>query len=303
MEIVTSPITNSNATFVKELDVSAIKKKYLKELSISVDKYLSMEKISIYRCPDTGYRFYYPFTIFGDADFYYNLQKANKNYYETWKWENEQAVNHIKDSDFLLDVGCGEGLFLKEMKRKGMRNLYGIDFAIQEGMENKEESIHIENIPIEKFCRENPVKFDVVTCFQVLEHISDVRKFIENVLYCLKPNGKLIIAVPNSNPYLYVHDLYHTLNLPPHHAGLWDKQALQKLSNYFPLDVVFTSHQPIGLELDYYVEVQMDYLYNKSLFSKIIFDISIFKMMYRKYLYLIKNRIEGHSQIAVYKKK
>ncbi len=286
-----------------ELDISVIKKKYLEELSIAVDKYLPVENIFIYLCPDTGYRFYYPFTIFGDADFYRYLQGANKNYYETWKWENEQAASYIKDSDFLLDVGCGDGLFLKEMKKKGMQNLYGIDFAINEDVKNNNSGIYMENISIEKFCKANPGKFDVVTCFQVLEHISDVRRFIDNCLYSLKLNGKLIIAVPNSHPYIYKHDLYHTLNLPPHHAGLWDKKTLQKLSNYFPFEVIYTAHESIGSDLDYYIDVQLDYLYSKNLFFKFIFGSSIFKVIYKKYLYLFKNQVEGHSQITVYKRK
>jgi 2-polyprenyl-3-methyl-5-hydroxy-6-metoxy-1,4-benzoquinol methylase len=293
--IILSPITNSPALHLLDLDVSVIKKKYLEELSISIDKYLPADgKVYICLCPDTGYRFYYPFTISGDADFYHSLQRASKNYYEPWKWENEQAAKFIKPSDFLLDVGCGDGLFLKEMKKKGMENLFGIDFAARDGIKNEKDGINIENATIDEFSNRNIGKFDVVACFQVLEHITEVRRFMEGCLQCLKPSGLLIIAVPNSHPYIYKHDLYHTLNLPPHHAGLWDKSALEKLCNYFPLKSLFTGYQPIGSQLDYYINVQLEYYSNKG---------KLFNKIYRKYLYLFKNKIEGHSQIVVYRKK
>lgn len=303
MEIVLSPIAGSPAKYITEFDISVIKQQYMKELSISVDKYLPYGgKISLYLCPDTGYRFYYPFTIFADADFYKQLQKASKNYYEPWKWENEEAAKYINNSDFLLDVGCGEGAFLNEMKKKGMQHLYGIDFAIGRDSQNSGE-IHIENTTVEKFSIENAGKFDVITCFQVLEHITDVRIFIENCLYCLKKNGKLIIAVPNSHPYIYVRDMYHTLNLPPHHAGLWDRNALKMLCKYFPLEVISVNFQPIGAQMEYYGHVQIHYLSQKNILFKSIFRFSLFRWIYRIYLHLSKKWIAGHSQIIVYRKK
>ena len=300
MKSVISPITGSSCRLVTELDVSLIKKRYREELNISIDKYMPADgKVVVYECPDTDYRFYYPFTIFGDADFYNQLHSGNKNYYQPWKWENEEALKYISPDDFVLDVGCGEGLFLGELKKRGIKSLYGIDFAASEENGNENDGIKIKRTVIEKYSSENAGKFDVITCFQVLEHITDVKTFIENCLQCLKSGGRLVVAVPNSHPYIYRHDMYHTLNLPPHHAGLWNKGSLQSLCKYFPLEFIYTGFQPIGAELEYYTYIQLQhYLTGNS-----IFKISLFKGIYARYLHLTRNKIHGHSVIAVYRKK
>jgi 2-polyprenyl-3-methyl-5-hydroxy-6-metoxy-1,4-benzoquinol methylase len=68
--------------------------------------------------------------------------------------------------------------------------------------------------------------YDAVCLFQVLEHMHDISGFFKHVRAFIKPQGKLIISVPNNNPYLYVNDKLHTLNLPPHHMGLWTGSSL-----------------------------------------------------------------------------
>jgi SAM-dependent methyltransferase len=303
-ETVKSPITDSPAKLLMELNTGTIKKAYMDELSLDVGEYFpSDQKVCIYSCPDTGYKFYYPFTIFADAGFYNLLHKANKSYYEPWKWENEQAARYLKPDDFLLDVGCGEGLFLKEMNKRGMKHLYGIDFASETKNDNDLNDINIENITIENFSLQHNGKFDVITCFQVLEHITEVKSFIENCLNCLKKNGKLIIAVPNNHPYIYKNDLYHTLNLPPHHAGLWNKESLTKICNYFPLELIETQFQPIGEQLDYYIQVQIAYYINQGNHSKSIFSLSLFRNIYSKILHMFKNSLQGHTILAVYRKR
>lgn len=134
MKKTASPVTGSPSNSLLELDTEIIKRRYIEELSLPVDKYFSgIDKVTVYCCPDTGYLFYYPFNIFADADFYKLLNKTNKDYYTPWKWENEEAFKFIKPTDFVLDVGCGEGLFLKELKKKCIQNLYGIDVATDTG--------------------------------------------------------------------------------------------------------------------------------------------------------------------------
>ena len=69
--------------------------------------------------------------------------------------------------------------------------------------------------------------------------------FIKDSLLALKPNGKLIIGVPNNNPFLFVNDKYHTLNLPPHHAGLWNKKSLKSLEQIFNIELVSLQYEPL----------------------------------------------------------
>jgi len=86
----------------------------------------------------------------------------------------------------------------------------------------------------------------------VLEHIFHVSDFIKDCLACLKPGGILILGVPNSNPFIYRHDKFHTLNLPPHHAGLWNQNSLQKLGDVFNLSIIDISISPLEHYKDWF---------------------------------------------------
>lgn len=63
--------------------------------------------------------------------------------------------------------------------------------------------------------------------FQTLEHIFEVGSFFEALRRLLKTGGRLIVAVPNSEPYLERFNKYATFNTPPHHVGLWNRQSLK----------------------------------------------------------------------------
>jgi 2-polyprenyl-3-methyl-5-hydroxy-6-metoxy-1,4-benzoquinol methylase len=85
----------------------------------------------------------------------------------------------------------------------------GIKKAKSAGLNVIKESIEVHAV-------ENEAKYDVVTSFQVLEHIGDSRNFIEASLKGVKPGGKLVISVPSYDSLVSV-QLNNTLNLPPHH--------------------------------------------------------------------------------------
>ena len=95
-----SPLTKlRNTQLEKVLETDFIIDCYKKQLNIDVSKYFKdIKKISIYKCLDTGYRFYYPLNIYGDGKFYESLEKHSW-YYMDWKWEHEIASNIIKPKD------------------------------------------------------------------------------------------------------------------------------------------------------------------------------------------------------------
>ena len=78
--------------------------------------------------------------------------------------------------------------------------------------------------------------------FQVLEHIYDVKEFLEHALQVLKKGGKLVIGVPNNEPYFLGYDKYCTLNLPPHHMGLWNIKVFEKFAPIFGLKIISVSY-------------------------------------------------------------
>jgi 2-polyprenyl-3-methyl-5-hydroxy-6-metoxy-1,4-benzoquinol methylase len=231
-----SPLTGSNnIKLIYNLSTKIIVAKYKLNYNIDVSKYFATEEISLYECLDTGFRFYYPFNIEGDDLLYERLQQ-NEGYYSTWNWEHEVAFNRIKPKDKVLEVGCGIGNFLQKLSEN---NIHSTGLELNTNAINicKKKNLNVYHEMLDEHNMQHKGYYDVVCCFQVLEHIKDPSTFIKECLKSVRLGGTIIFGVPNSNPYIYKRDKLHTLNLPPHHMGLWNKKVFLKLTNYYKLNI------------------------------------------------------------------
>jgi len=288
-----SPITKSNnVKLYLEILTTDIILTYAKNYNIDVSRFfVGLEKIQIFECLDTNYRFYYPTQIMGDARLYEDLQKVSTLYYPDEKWEYKIAEKFINKNESILDVGCGSGLFLASHTKK-TNNLFGLEFNDEAIKKCTELGIKVEHKLIEEYSKENLEKHDVVTSFQVLEHVYDINGFISDNLKVLKKNGKLIIGVPNSNPYLYKKDVMHTLNLPPHHMGLWNKEAFQSLPKYFDMKLEGIYIEPI-YDLAYWFSLNVGFI-KKDFVLPHLLKVLLLKTVARF--------IQGRNIVAVYTK-
>ncbi|MDY8135328.1 class I SAM-dependent methyltransferase [Aquimarina sp. 2201CG5-10] len=125
----------------------------------------------------------------------------------------------------ILDIGSGTGDFLAVAKKKKWEingvepNLTARKLAEQKGVYLQSNSLGYE-----------PQSFDVITMWHVLEHVPDIQVQIEELKRLLKPNGYLIIAVPNFKSYdaAYYKSFWAAYDVPRH---LWhfSKKAIEKL--------------------------------------------------------------------------
>lgn len=107
-------------------------------------------------------------------------------------------LGNINDNKKILDVGCGAGQLIREIKKKNKKcKVVGIDFNVNinrlsiEGCKFK-----IEDIRKLSF-KDN--SFDLVYALDTLEHIKDIKLAIKNIKRVLKPRGKLIITGPTES--------------------------------------------------------------------------------------------------------
>ena len=98
----------------------------------------------------------------------------------------------------LLDFGCGDGTFLSNASNKENTNTYvGFEPYMESIIKEKNIKIYSNWNDIKNVVIKNG-KFDVVTCFEVMEHFSEERQktALENIKEILKEDGNLIISVP-----------------------------------------------------------------------------------------------------------
>jgi protoporphyrinogen oxidase/2-polyprenyl-3-methyl-5-hydroxy-6-metoxy-1,4-benzoquinol methylase len=94
-----------------------------------------------------------------------------------------------------LDVGCSTGLFLEELSRAGFR-AEGIDLSCPAVAEAQSRGLRAWAATVEQFEAELP--FDVVSGFDVIEHVLDPVRFLQAVRRLLRPGGTLVLTTPDT---------------------------------------------------------------------------------------------------------
>ncbi len=124
----------------------------------------------------------------------------------------------VKEERKLLDVGCGTGDFL----RTAIENSWSIS-----GVEPNPDARKIANaktnnsvFDIPQLLEFEPNSFNVITLWHVLEHLPNLEEHIQIFNRLLKPNGHLVIAVPNYKSYdaEYYNSFWAAYDVPRH---LW----------------------------------------------------------------------------------
>ena len=245
--MVKSPVTGSPATLVMKMPVERIVDEYRKDYNMSVERHFKgLEEIEVYQCPDTGYRFFYPFSVIGDEQLYDELQQFPW-YYLDWKWEYDKAPEFIPKGSKVLEVGSGEGKYLKYLKDNLGCDATGLELNLQAVNKGKANGLDLRHELVQEHAATHANTYDVVYFFQVLEHIADIKGFVEAAVTCLKPGGKLLIAVPNNDPYFFKSIRHYALNIPPHHMGWWNTESLTAIAPYFGLKTDKVFYDPITL--------------------------------------------------------
>lgn len=136
----------------------------------------------------------------------------------------------------LLDVGCGDGIFLKEAEKAGF-DVWGIDLD-KKSIEVCQKKWGLRNtfpMSLKEFAtyaEERNLKFDVITFFGVLEHQDNPKEFLMLVRDLLKSRGIVIGSVPNRESWfmkIVYSKRFPNVYYPPHHFLLFSKSSLANL--------------------------------------------------------------------------
>jgi len=100
---------------------------------------------------------------------------------------------YISKTDLVFDCGCGEGNHTIIFRRYS-DNVMGGDF---ENRTDKKLGINFRKITDKNYGQEN--EFDVVSAFDVIEHVQDDFGFLKELVKITKSGGKIIIGTPNRN--------------------------------------------------------------------------------------------------------
>ncbi len=175
------------------------------------DYSLTQEHFEIIECPNCTLRLTFPIPTIDKIAPYYNFTDyishtdinegwMNKLYHKIRKRTLAQKTNWIQSlftgfKGNILEIGAGTGAFANAMNNKGW-NVTALE--PDEITRKRAKDIYkINLLPIESLYNLPDNSFDVITLWHVLEHVHDLNGYFNAFHKLLKPNGRLIIAVPN----------------------------------------------------------------------------------------------------------
>lgn len=185
------------------------------------------KEYKLYNCPSCDVVFSDPMKNPG-SEWYEEseMYMMGKVLHQKIAWYHNQFLQEKKVyGEDLLDVGCGTGIFLKESQRLGYK-VTGIDFD-RENISIAQEHFGLRDVfsvTLEELIASHQnKKFDVITFFEVLEHIDNPGNFIKLIKTGLKAGGHIALSVPNRERFL---DPLGDGDYPPNHLTRWNTSSL-----------------------------------------------------------------------------
>lgn len=181
------------------------------------------------------------------------ISAAGQNSPGRWRARNAALAPYVQ-SGTLLDLGCSSGAFLSTLRGNKWK-LFGIEMSADSANHaraNTGATVYVGDILDATYPDES---FDVVTCFDVFEHLYEPRRVMERVAKWLKPGGIFYVLVPNidSAEGRLFRTYWHGLELP-RHLFHYSPKALRFLAESVGLqEVVLETHRnpAVGTSLRY----------------------------------------------------
>ena len=168
---------------------------------------------------------------------YYNYQKDKPMIVRNFRWYLKQ-IKKYKKKGKLLDIGCAYGYFL-ELARESGFDCYGVDpsiYAIKEA--KKKFGDHVERKPLSRLSF-LPKTFDLITMFDVFEHLLEPQKDLERVRSVIKDNGILTISTGDQgSTWAKMMGRKWTFYNPPQHFNYFNKDNIKMILDQSGFEVI-----------------------------------------------------------------
>jgi SAM-dependent methyltransferase len=205
----------------------------IKEFIFVKDRF-SKERFLYNKCKNCGLIFLDK--IISETD----IMKYYPENYEAYKVGNDLKINTKKirfvrlfceNCSSILDVGCSSGDFLKVAKENGFKKIAGIEINSEMAKIASESGIEIIGNSLFDIDIASQL-FDVITLWDVFEHLPEPKISLERINTLLKEDGVLIMSIPNLKSFDRFLFKENWIGWDaPRHFFLFDQKLLRDLLN------------------------------------------------------------------------
>ncbi len=182
---------------------------------------------------------------------YFNNNVTDKlNYEVVFNWL-QQKINLLEKR--ILDIGCGSGKFVNYLKNKNI-NAAGIEPSKPLYDTYLKHHDYFFNCTLEDFDKEKVGEFDVITLFDVLEHVETPVSFIKKIATLQSANDYLIIEIPlwGSLHSKLLGKRWHFFN--KYHYSYYSKKRLLSFLNNYGYSLIDDTYRGKYYHLNYLIQ-------------------------------------------------
>ena len=213
------------------------------------------KKYSLYFCKDCNSYFFDKNEYDVDLEELYNDENRTWNnkftYSKYWSRQvkriNKLLANKNRRLN-ILDVGCRTGDFLLHWSKK-INDLYGVELNKHNAYISKKRVINVYNDFVENIDFE--IKFDVITCYALLEHIANPKIVLEKIIGILKKDGIMVIMIPAIESQLRKKldkkNIHWHMYSPPEHLSYYSREFLDNFMKKHNINLVNRYYTAGGL--------------------------------------------------------
>jgi SAM-dependent methyltransferase len=179
-----------------------------------------------------------------------NADRYTAEFKASFYWKNQvDVITHLcgHPVNSVLDVGCRTGDFLmhwpQEIARVGIEiSAHSASIAIKRGL-------RLTQTPLEK--AEFAERFDVVTCYAIVEHLPDPSGFLQNLPRLVNENGIVVIMIPTwqclKQSIVYALGKQWHMYSPPLHLNFLSRGKLDQMMKEYGFRLIRRTYTSGGL--------------------------------------------------------
>ena len=148
----------------------------------------------------------------------------------------------------ILDIGCGDGFWMEQLRNLGFENLVGMDMSNTSLERAQQKNLNVFRSDAEALAFQH--EFDFVIMCDVLEHLPHPDRVLKRVRDALVPSGTLYITLPVCHSFRdkwrrFLHSetrLKQSQQWDSTHVNAWNQQSLTALLERTGFSVICFRH-------------------------------------------------------------